>query len=122
MTDKEALECVRDEIIKYKEELKQNIFDEIVGSGVIFGSTLSSAYFISVITDENKFKALPYAVAVLISSLISLKNHDRYARSEDEKNGLKELKKLKRKIINGSNPLENIEKEDFNKYLILTIK
>lgn len=122
MNDKEALKCVKYEILRYQNELKENIFDEILGSSVIYGSTLSSAYFFSILTDENKFKALPYTVAILISSLVSLKNHNKYARSEEEKNTLKQLKKLKRDIIMGNNPFEDVPKEDFNKYLIKYIK
>ena len=120
MNNKEALECVKFEILKYKEELKESFFDEVLNSGVIYGSSLSSAFLYSIFNDENKFKALPYAIAVLISSLISLKNHNKYSCNE-EKQILKELKKIKRKIMIGNNPLENMTKDEFSKSLVKKI-
>lgn len=117
MNDKEALYCVEKEIIKYRQELFVNIFDEILGDGVIYGSALSSAYIYSLVSDEKNFVALPYTIAILVASIISLKSHDKYSHSDCEKNMLKKLKILKRNIINGNNPLGNIEVKEFHNYI-----
>ena len=113
MNNELALECVKKEIIKYKLELRDSIIDEILGSSVIYGSTLSSAFIYSILRSETEFKALPYTVAILVSSIISLKNHYKYASSLDEKNTLIKLKKIRKSIISGANPFEDIEVEQF---------
>lgn len=116
MNNKEALKCVKDEIKNYQMEIKESILDELLNSGIIYGSSLSSAFLYSLVNDESKFIALPYAIAVLISSIISLKIHNKYS-CDEEIAKLKELKNLKRKIMLGHNPLENITKDEFGKIL-----
>lgn len=117
MNTKESLECVENEIIKYQVELKQSIFDEILCSGILYGSALSSAFLYSILIENNDFEALPYAVAFLIASLFSYRNHSRFSYNE-EIDILKELKQIKRKIMLGDNPLENMTKDEFEKKLV----
>ena len=118
MTDKEALECVKKAISDYKRLIKHNLLDEIIGNSVYYGSSLSMAYFYSLFNSENKYKMLPYSIAFLVSSLICLKKHNGEDSIDEDKKILKNLKSLKKQIIFGHNPLENVEKDEFNKSLV----
>lgn len=122
MNDKEALYYIKREIIKYKKELTENVLDEMIGNSVIYGSTLSSACIYSLLTENNKYPGLPYAIAVLLASLMSLKNHNIYSSSDKERKIIRELKKMKQIIVKGNNFLRDIEPTQFDDYINKKLK
>ena len=118
MNNKEALECVNKELKIYNEDLLTNIHDEIVSNGVYFGSSFSIAYLVHLLSDRIDFNQM-ILPALIIPIVITIKNHSLYSRDINTKNNIRFLKRIKKDIIQGYNPFENIEKDDFSKELEL---
>lgn len=116
MNDKEALTCLDRELKKYRDDLIANIHSEIIGDGIYFGSSFSIAYLSHLLFDKISFNQT-IIPAIVIPTIISIKNHSTYARSNEVKQNIKFLKSLKKEIINGSNPFEDVSKEAFSKVL-----